>query len=311
MARTSPASPGWARSARGTGLGLTPRLEQFVVAACGLQTSDDEALAKPLAEARRTAGPDWMEQEVDRRPPRRGRELLHARDERRDADPRTDPVLAKQPVAEAETAVRALGGGSYADLRLLPQSRRVVTDRPGDEGGAAVPHAPRRTPARPARCKQFAAAADRSQITDIHAVDAALRRPAVFGLPLAPSSAGRLAHPTPESRHDDSTLPAGLGACAVAGRRSQRRRWRSAWTIVVPSRRRPRAGHHRARAGRRHAHTPGQLAIIHNKSGAGGIVAVMAAMNAASPNTLPQAQAAVVTVTPLTWRAAKRPACRR
>lgn len=50
----------------------------------------------------------------------------------------------------------------------------------------------------------------------------------------------------------------------------------------------------------------GQPVVIENKPGAGGIVAVMAAKNAGSPaNTLLLAQAAVVTVTPLTYRAAK------
>lgn len=50
----------------------------------------------------------------------------------------------------------------------------------------------------------------------------------------------------------------------------------------------------------------GQAVVIENRSGAGGIVAVMAAKNASLPaNTLLLAQAAVVTVTPLTYRAAK------
>jgi tripartite-type tricarboxylate transporter receptor subunit TctC len=49
----------------------------------------------------------------------------------------------------------------------------------------------------------------------------------------------------------------------------------------------------------------GQPTVIDNKVGAGGIVAVNAARTAASPNTLLLAQAAVVTVTPLTYRAAR------
>ena len=49
-----------------------------------------------------------------------------------------------------------------------------------------------------------------------------------------------------------------------------------------------------------------QPVVIENRPGAGGIVAVMAARNAASANnTLLLAQAAVVAVTPLTYRAAK------
>lgn len=50
----------------------------------------------------------------------------------------------------------------------------------------------------------------------------------------------------------------------------------------------------------------GQPVVVENKPGAGGIVAVMAAKSAVAPaNTLLLAQAAVVTVTPLTYRAAK------
>ena len=45
--------------------------------------------------------------------------------------------------------------------------------------------------------------------------------------------------------------------------------------------------------------------MVDNKPGAGGIVAVLAAKTSPSPNTLLLAQAAVVTVTPLTYRAAK------
>ena len=49
----------------------------------------------------------------------------------------------------------------------------------------------------------------------------------------------------------------------------------------------------------------GQTTVVDNKAGAGGIVAVMATKTAASPNTLLLAHAAVVTVTPLTYRAAR------
>ena len=49
----------------------------------------------------------------------------------------------------------------------------------------------------------------------------------------------------------------------------------------------------------------GQPTIIDNKVGAGGIVAVMAAKSSPSTDTLLLAQAAVVSVTPLTYRAAK------
>lgn len=45
--------------------------------------------------------------------------------------------------------------------------------------------------------------------------------------------------------------------------------------------------------------------VINNRPGAGGIIAVMAAKSAHNPDTLLLAQAAVVTVTPLTYRAAK------
>jgi tripartite-type tricarboxylate transporter receptor subunit TctC len=45
--------------------------------------------------------------------------------------------------------------------------------------------------------------------------------------------------------------------------------------------------------------------FVDNRTGAGGIVAVMAAKASASPHALLLAQAAVVTVTPLTYRAAK------
>jgi tripartite-type tricarboxylate transporter receptor subunit TctC len=48
----------------------------------------------------------------------------------------------------------------------------------------------------------------------------------------------------------------------------------------------------------------GQSVIIENRIGGGGIVAVNAALQSASPETLLLAQAAVVTVTPLTYRAA-------
>ena len=49
----------------------------------------------------------------------------------------------------------------------------------------------------------------------------------------------------------------------------------------------------------------GQTTVVDNRIGAGGIVAVMAAKTSPSPHTLLLAQAAVVTVTPLTYRAAK------
>lgn len=50
----------------------------------------------------------------------------------------------------------------------------------------------------------------------------------------------------------------------------------------------------------------GQSVVVENKVGAGGIVAVMAAKSAASPeNTLLLAHASVATITPLTYRAAK------
>ena len=53
-------------------------------------------------------------------------------------------------------------------------------------------------------------------------------------------------------------------------------------------------------------HRLGQPFIIENKPGAGGIIAVMAAKSAANrPNTLLFVHAAVATVTPLTYRAAK------
>ena len=53
-------------------------------------------------------------------------------------------------------------------------------------------------------------------------------------------------------------------------------------------------------------HRLGQPFIVENKPGAGGIVAVMAAKSAANrPNTLLFVHAAVATVTPLTYRAAK------
>lgn len=45
--------------------------------------------------------------------------------------------------------------------------------------------------------------------------------------------------------------------------------------------------------------------VVYNRGGAGGIIAVMAAKSAANPDTLLLAQAAVVTVTPLTYRAAR------
>ncbi|MBS0415880.1 MAG: tripartite tricarboxylate transporter substrate binding protein [Proteobacteria bacterium] len=45
--------------------------------------------------------------------------------------------------------------------------------------------------------------------------------------------------------------------------------------------------------------------VVNNRPGAGGIIAVMAAKSASNPDTLLLAQAAVVTVTPLTYRAAK------
>lgn len=48
----------------------------------------------------------------------------------------------------------------------------------------------------------------------------------------------------------------------------------------------------------------GRTVIVDNKPGAGGIVSVMAAKNGGPMNTLLLAQAAVVTVTPLTYRAA-------
>lgn len=48
-----------------------------------------------------------------------------------------------------------------------------------------------------------------------------------------------------------------------------------------------------------------QTTLVENRPGAGGIVAVMAAKSASNSNTLLLAQAAVVTVTPLTYRAAK------
>ena len=48
-----------------------------------------------------------------------------------------------------------------------------------------------------------------------------------------------------------------------------------------------------------------QPTVVENKSGAGGIVAVMAAKTSPGRDTLLLAQAAVVTVTPLTYRAAK------
>ena len=48
----------------------------------------------------------------------------------------------------------------------------------------------------------------------------------------------------------------------------------------------------------------GQSVVIDNRIGGGGIVAVNAARQSASPDTLLLAQAAVVTVTPLTYRAA-------
>lgn len=45
--------------------------------------------------------------------------------------------------------------------------------------------------------------------------------------------------------------------------------------------------------------------VVNNRPGAGGIIAVMAARSASNPDTLLLAQAAVVTVTPLTYRAAR------
>lgn len=48
----------------------------------------------------------------------------------------------------------------------------------------------------------------------------------------------------------------------------------------------------------------GQAVVVDNRVGGGGIVAVNAARQSASPDTLLLAQAAVVTVTPLTYRAA-------
>lgn len=48
----------------------------------------------------------------------------------------------------------------------------------------------------------------------------------------------------------------------------------------------------------------GQAVVVDNRTGGGGIVAVNAARQSASPDTLLLAQAAVVTVTPLTYRAA-------
>lgn len=45
--------------------------------------------------------------------------------------------------------------------------------------------------------------------------------------------------------------------------------------------------------------------VVNNRPGAGGIIAVMAAKSASNPDTLLLAQAAVVTVTPLTYRAAR------
>lgn len=48
----------------------------------------------------------------------------------------------------------------------------------------------------------------------------------------------------------------------------------------------------------------GQAVVVDNRTGGGGIVAVNAARQSTSPDTLLLAQAAVVTVTPLTYRAA-------
>lgn len=49
----------------------------------------------------------------------------------------------------------------------------------------------------------------------------------------------------------------------------------------------------------------GAATVVDNRTGAGGLVAVMAAKTSSSPDALLLAQAAVVTVTPLTYRAAK------
>ena len=77
-------------------------------------------------------------EQVDRAPVGMRGELLHAGDERRDADPRADPDLPRLPVGEVEAAVRPLHRDGHPDLQFRLQAPGVVTQGLGDEGDAPL-----------------------------------------------------------------------------------------------------------------------------------------------------------------------------
>ncbi len=80
--------------------------------------------------------------EIDRLCVRRRGALLHAGDERRDADPRTHPDLMWLRILEVETAVRAFHRNRHAELQSFPQAAGVVAQRLGDEDEPTVSGVP-------------------------------------------------------------------------------------------------------------------------------------------------------------------------